>query len=208
MIEDGQRIYGDGVNVAARIEGLADPGGICIARNAYDQVKNRVSFGFEYLGERTVKNIAEPVRIYKVLLDPERSGMRIETSRIHRDKKRLGAAVAVILLLAIALGWKFYAGRSPIDHEKASIEKMAFHLPKVPSVAVMPFDNLSADPNQDYLGDGLAENIITNLSKIPSIFVIARRSTFAYKHNPATARQVSEALGVRYILRRQPAKIR
>ena len=156
VIEEGDRIYGDGVNIAARLEGLAAPGGICISKTAFDQIESKLPLGYEYLGEQTVKNIAKPVGAYHVLMEPR---------------------VTV-------------AGK----------EKRALQLPKEPSIAVLPFANISGDPEQEYFSDGLTEEIITALSKVYNMFVIARNSTFAYKGKPVKVQQVGEELGVRYVL--------
>ena len=198
VIEEGERIYGDGVNVAARIEALAEGGGICISRTAFDQVKNKLNLGYENLGEHAVKNIAEPVRVYKVLSEPEAAGKVIGKERPVRWHWAAIGAVVVIILVAGALAiWNFYLRP---DVEPASVERMAFSLPDKPSIAVLPFDNLSGDPEQEYFSDGLTEEIITALSKVPKIFVIARNSTFSYKGNPVKVNQIAEELGVRYVL--------
>ena len=165
IIKDNS-IYGDGVNAAARIESLADPGGICISRSVYDQVKRKVDVQYDYLGEHHVKNLDEPVRIYKLILEKD-------PNKVENKEKNLG---------------------------KASFERMAYPLPERPSIAVMPFDNLSGDPNQEYFCDGLTEEIITGLSKNPELFVIARNSSFSYKNKKGKVQQVSEELGVRYVL--------
>ena len=199
IAEDGDRIYGDGVNVAARIESLAEPGGICISRTAYDQVKNKLELGYEYLGEHSVKNITEPVRVYKILTEPEAVGKVIGEKR----KTRRGIALAIALILLIGAGgltgWYLYIQQSK-RIEPASIEKMAYPLPDKPSIAVLPFVNMSDDPKQEYFSDGITENIITDLSKISAFFVISNSSTFAYKGKPVKIKQVAEELGVRYVL--------
>ena len=199
IAEDGDRIYGDGVNVAARIESLAEPGGICISRTAYDQVKNKLELGYEYLGEHSVKNITEPVRVYKILTEPEAVGKVIGEKR----KTRRGIALAIALILLIGAGgltgWYLYIQQSK-RIEPASIEKMAYPLPDKPSIAVLPFVNMSDDPKQEYFSDGITENIITDLSKISAFFVISRSSTFAFKGKPVKIKQVAEELGVRYVL--------
>ena len=194
------RIYGDGVNVAARIESLADPGGVCISRGVFDQVKKKVRQGFEYMGEHTVKNISEPVRIYRILFQPEFEGKVIEESANRKAKfqKSYAISIAAILICSGALLWFFYYRSIPI--EPASIEKMAYPLPGKPSIAVLPFDNISGDPSQEFFSDGLAEEIITTLSKSPKIFVIARNSTDPYKNRSIKIQKVSEELGVRYVL--------
>ena len=155
VVQEGDRIYGDGVNIAARIEALAEAGGICISRNVFDQVKNKLKLGYEYIGEHTVKNIAEPVRAYRILMEP------------NIDVQEKGEGLEV---------------------------------PEKPSVAVLPFDNLSGDPEQEYFSDGITEEIITALSKVPKMFVIARNSTFTYKGKPIKVQQVGKELGVRYVL--------
>jgi adenylate cyclase len=196
VIEEEGRIYGDGVNIAARLEGLAEGCGICVSGTAFDQVKNKVSVGYQYLGKQTVKNIPDPVRAYKVLMEPEAAGKVIgeqEPKQTRWGWKAL-AAVAVLVLVVGGLVWNFY-GRTP-RIEPASKDKMAFPLPDVPSIAVLPFVNMSNDPKQD----GMTEDIITALSKVPRLFVIARNSTFTYKGKPVKVKQVSEELGVRYVL--------
>ena len=200
VLHKDHRIYGDGVNVAARIESLADPGGICISRGVFDQVKQKVRQGFEYLGEHTVKNIPEPVRIYRILLSPEDEGKVIEASSAKPStiKKPYAVAISVLLLCGAAMLWMVYPKAPGID--PASREAMEFPLPDKPSIAVLPFDNMSGDPEQDYFGDGLTEEIITALSKVPKVFVIARNSVFTYKGKPVKVKQVSEELGVRYVL--------
>jgi adenylate cyclase len=200
VIEDEERIYGDGVNVAARIEGLAEGGGICISRTSFDSVKNKLNLGYEYLGDHTVKNIAEPVRVYKVLMEPEYAGKVIGEERLRRKQWRWAAigGVAVLVILAGALAiWNFYF-RPPF--EPASVERMAFPLPDKPSIAVLPFVNMRANAEYDSLADSLSENIIYTLSYLPGMFVIARNSTFSYKGKPVEIRQVGEQLGVRYVL--------
>ena len=202
VIHEEERIYGDGVNVAARVESLADPGGICISRSAYDQVKKKLTLGYEYLGEHTVKNIDEPVRVYRVLMDPEAIGKVIGEKK-PEPVQRMSALAVVIVLLLLAGGlaiWKYYTGTVSPPVEVASVEKMALPLPDKPSIAVLPFDNMSEDPKQEYFSDGITEDLITDLSKISGLFVIARNSTFTYKGKPVKVQQVAEDLGVRYVL--------
>jgi adenylate cyclase len=200
VLHKEDRIYGDGVNVAARIESLADPGGVCISRGVFDQVKKKVRQGFEYMGEHTVKNISEPVRIYRILFQPEFEGKVIEESanRKARLQKSYAISIVAILICSGALLWFFYFRSIPI--EPASIEKMAYPLPEKPSIAVLPFENLSGDSSHEFFNDGLTEEIITILSKSPKIFVIARNSTDPYKNRSIKIQKVSEELGVRYVL--------
>jgi len=172
VIHEEERIYGDGVNVAARVESLAEAGGICVSGTVFDHIENKLPLGYEYLGERSVKNITKPVRVYKVLMEADAVGKVIGKEKI---KPRRGQIVAFE-------------------------EKMAFPLPEKPSLAVLPFDNLSGDSSQDYFGDGITENIITALSTVSNLFVIARNSSFTYKGKPVKVQQVAEELGVRYVL--------
>lgn len=200
VIEKDGDLLGDGVNIAARVEALADGGGICITRSAYDQVKKKLNLGYEYLGAHQVKNITEPVRVYKVLPAPEYAGQLIGEPKTPKlPSKKSSIAIFAILALVVATAiWYFYP-RSP-ETEPASIEKMAYPLPEKPSIAVLPFNNMSGDPDQEYFSDGITEHIITSLSKVPYIFVIARTSTFAYKDQAIKINQIAEELGVRYVL--------
>jgi adenylate cyclase len=201
VIQEGERIYGDGVNIAARVEGLADPGGICISGSAYEQIENKLALGYEYIGEHTVKNIVKPIRIYRVPTGPETLQKVTEERRPPPGWQRAALAV-VVALLVVAGGvaiWKSYRPSTP-PMEVASVEKMAFPLPDKPSIAVLPFANLSGDPEQEYFSDGLTDEIIATLSRVPKLFVIARNSTFTYKGKPVKVQQVSEELGVRYVL--------
>jgi adenylate cyclase len=158
IIIDNDDIYGDGVNIAARLEALAKPGGICISQTVLDHARGKFAFDVEDGGSQTLKNIAEPVHIYRVLCD----GIR-----------RLATAQASAPALA---------------------------LPDKPSIAVLPFDNLSGDPEQEYFADGIVEDIITALSRIHWLFVIARNSSFTYKGKSVDVKQVARELGVRYVL--------
>ncbi len=201
VIQEEDRIYGDGVNIAARLEGLAEPGGICISKTAFDHIESKLPYGYEFLGDQRVKNIAKPVGAYRVLMEP-----RVTVAeKLEKEKpafvRRMPMMIGAIALLAIAISlmiWQFYIRRPSV--ETASVEKMAFTLPDKPSIAVLPFDNLSGDPEQEYFCDGMTEDLITDLSKIAGIFVIARNSTFTYKGKPVKIKQVAEELGVRYVL--------
>jgi adenylate cyclase len=202
VVEEADRIYGDGVNIAARLEGLAEPGGICISRTAYDHVKNKLELGYEYLGEHSVKNIAEPVRVYRVLTEPEAAGKVIGEKRfLGRISRKMAIAVIIVLVIVAGglIGWNIYLQQSK-KVEPAALDKMTYPLPDKPSIAVLPFDNLSGDPDQEYFSDGITEEIITALSKVPKLFVIARNSTFTYKGKPVKVQKVAEDLGVQYVL--------
>lgn len=198
VIEEEERIYGDGVNVAARLEGLAEPGGLCISGTAFDQARDKLSLGYEFLGEQSVKNIPRSVRTYKVLMEPEYAGKVIGEKRSYGVWLK-AALAALVILVAIAV-WMVYLGKHQPHLEAASVENMAFPLPDEPSIAVMPFKNLSGDPEQEYFSDGLTISIITGLYKIPNMFVIHRTSSFAYKGKEVKVQQVAEEMGVRYVL--------
>src|SRR5438270_1667757 len=157
IIKDGRDIYGDGVNVAARLEALAEPGGICVNRVVRDQVRDKLDFGFEDAGEQRVKNIARPLRVYHV-----RPGQ--------------------------------------VAGEAMSAAQPLLALPDKPSLAVLPFTNMSGDPEQEFVSDGIAEDVISALSHYPLLFVIARNSTFTYKGRAVDVKQVGRELGVRYVL--------
>jgi adenylate cyclase len=173
VIEEQDRIYGDGVNIAARLESLADPGGICISKTAFDHIETKLPLGYEYLGEKEVKNIAKPVGAYKVLMEP----------RVIID------------------------GEEKQDVDRGRTAKPPLPLPDKPSIAVLPFVNMSDDPEQEYFSDGLSEDIITALSQSRNIFVIARNSTFTYKGKPVNVQQVSRELGVQYVLEGSVRKV-
>jgi len=199
VIEEDDRIYGDGVNIAARLEGLTEAGGICISGTAFDQVKGKLSLGYQFAGKQTVKNIPDPIRAYKVLMGPEHAGKVIG----EKKPKKWRWVQAAVVMLALIVGTFFisniYFGPPPI--ESASVDKMAFPLPERPSVVVLPFDNMSGDPEEDYFSDGITEQIITTLSRYPRLFVIARQSAFRYKGKPVEIQKVAEDLGVQYVLK-------
>jgi adenylate cyclase len=202
VIEEGNRIYGDGVNIASRIEALADPGGICIAMSVYNQIKKKLVLDYEDMGEHTVKNIAEPIRVYRVPLEPRAGAVKVGAVKKAKLRRWQWAALAVamvIIIVAGALVIQYYV-LHPAPIEPVSVEKLAFPFPEKPSIAVLPFVNMSDDPEQDYLSDGITEDIISSLSKIRNLFVIARNSTFTYKGKPVKVHQVAEELGVRYVL--------
>jgi adenylate cyclase len=201
VIEEKERIYGDGVNIAARLEGLAKPGGICISKTAFDHIESKLPYGYEFIGDQTVKNIAKPVGAYQVVMEPRVTEVRKpedeKPAKVRRMPILIGAVAVLVLAFAVGI-WQFYMRRPTI--EPASEEKMAYPLPDKPSIAVLPFKNIGDDPEQEYIADGITENIITRLSQVPEMFVIAQNSTLFYKGKPVKIRQVSEELGVRYVL--------
>ncbi len=207
VVEEEDKIFGDGVNIAARMQGLADGGGLCISGTVYEHIKSKLTLRYEYLGKQRVKNISGPVKVYRVMIEPEtlvsvvsrwkRAGVNY-WKRVHPGFKILIALVAAANVL-----WQFYPHLHPSrppKEEVASKEKMALSLPDKPSIAVLPFVNMSGDPKQEFFSDGITEDIITALSKVPMLFVIARNSTFTYKGKAVKVKQISEELGVQYVL--------
>jgi adenylate cyclase len=201
VIEDGEQILGDGVNIAARLENLSDAGGICISGTAFDQVRNKLELGYDYLGEQAVKNIALPIRVYKVLMEPEEAGKVVgEKKALTKQWKiAIGLVVVVIVVVAVIAIWKFYTPSTP-KMEVTSKEKMTLSLPDKPSIAVLPFTNMSEDPKQEFFSDGLTEEIINALSNLHQVFVIARNSTFTYKGKAVDVKQVGREMGVQYVM--------
>lgn len=208
VIVDRDDIFGDGVNIAARLESLADPGGICISGNVRDQIIGRLPLDLHDMGEQTVKNIAQPVRAYKVLIDDEAreaaqasdKAKKTKPSMVRSPKALAGAAVVVIAVVAGAL---FGGGLLNISVDvdgavEATADEPAFS--EKPAIAVLPFTNLSGSGQEDYLSDGITEDVITNLARSPALFVISRNSTFAYKGKTPTVAEVSKALGARYVV--------
>ena len=203
VIEEGDTIYGDGVNIAARLEGLAEAGGIYISESAYQQIENKLPLRYDYVGEHEVKNIAKPVRVYRAQIESE-AGPRKSGAEKKPVWKRVPtvalAIIAVLIMAGAATLYQFVLRPAPSKTEVASKEKMAFPLPDKPSIAVLPFINMSEDPKQEYLADGFAEAIIDGLSKCPHIVIIARNSSFSYKGKQVKVQQVAEGLGIRYVL--------
>jgi adenylate cyclase len=198
IIEDDD-IYGEGVNVASRLEGLAAPGGICVSRTVYNQVKGKVDFGFAPAGEHRVKNISEPVTVYRAVLDGAK-WRPMRRSLAFRHRGMIGAsAAAVAAIIAGGALWSFYP-RPKSPAQFASDESGPLKLPAKPSIAVLPFANLNDDPDQDLFIDGLTNDIITDLSKFSTLFVIAANSTFRYKGQAVKVQDVARDLGVRYVL--------
>jgi TolB-like protein/class 3 adenylate cyclase len=195
VLEEDGDLYGDGVNVAARLEQLAEPGGITLSGTAYDHLQGWLGCGLEFLGEQRVKNIERVVRVYRVALDGHRPVSR--TTRLwRRGGPRLTAIAAATLLLLAAAGlggWWWY-------QTQVVTEASGLPLPDKPSVAVLPFDNLTGDERLGRLADGMVEDIIADLSRFRELFVIARNSSFVYKGKPHDVRQVGRELGVKYVL--------
>jgi adenylate cyclase len=194
--EDGD-LHGDGVNIAARLEQMADPGGICLSGAAYEHLRTTVEIGYEDLGEVQVKNIARPIQAWRVLLDAEQIGQVIAAPTTGRGS--LPRLLGAIGLLMVAIAATFWWVQRP-EFTPADPENYAFALPEKPSIAVLAFDNLSGDLANEHISDGLSENIIATLADSPKLFVIARNSSFHYKGNATPVQTIAEELGVRYIL--------
>lgn len=203
VIEDRGDIYGDGVNIAARLTALAEPGGICVSESVRTAVGSKLPMDYRYLGEQAVKNIREPVKAYHARPPPGAklptpSPVRLNTTRRISNKAvaRLAALSAVVIIGGVLT----YLKPWQLREAPASIERMAYTLPEEPSIAVLPFDNLSDESEHDIFAEAISESIITALSQIQSLLVIDRNSTFTYKGKPVGARDVAEELGVRYVL--------
>ena len=190
VIVDRQEIYGDGVNVAARLESLAESGGICISRAVLEQVRTKLDLGYESLGEQKVKNISEPVQAYRVIIEPGVPGEVIGEKRSRPNRTHTLILLVVVALVGVGI-WNFYL------HDEEPDKIVA---PAEPSIAVLPFKNLSGGLGQDYFSDGITQDIITDLSKFRDLFVIASATAFTYKDKPVKVQDVAEELGVRYIL--------
>src|SRR6201984_987408 len=176
VMVEGDQIYGDGINVAARLESLADPGGICISGTVHEQVRDKLALGYQDRGEQTVKNIARPVHVWRVLLNGTTSHR--ETRRIQRrywgrgvlSLTGLAIIVGTVVLLVQHVSLKPQPTRASIPPQ----EKPALSLPSIPSIAVLPFADLSGDPKQGYFSDGITDELINDLSRIPGLFVLDR----------------------------------
>ena len=205
VISEGDDMYGDGVNIAARVEKLADPGGISISRNIFDQIKKKVDLGFKYLGEQQVKNISEPVGVFKLLTDPEDVGKVIgeykqvvsKQSSLKRRYFALAAGILAFIVMALFVGKFNY---NPKVEVVASEENMTYPLPAEPSIAVMPFKTIGNTEDEDLLSDGILTSITTALSKTPKLFTIDYASTSQYKEEDASIKEIAEELSVRYLL--------
>ena len=195
VIVDGDRLYGDGVNIAARLEGLAEGGGICLSGTAYDQIEGKLPIAAEFKGEQTVKNITRPVRVYRLRLESSPLASRPRATGRRRRFVLSRRLAGVLALVAVLGGGSWFGSRWLGTPESAGLP-----LPPKPSVAVLPFTNLTQDVTQDYFSDGVTEDLINGLSKVSGLFVIARNSVFTYKGKPVKVRDVGRDLGVRYVV--------
>ena len=189
-------IYGDGVNIAARLEALAEGGGICISSTIYDAVEGKLAYGFDFLGEHQVKNIAKPVRVYRVRAEPKPPSAPPRSKRRVRWQIAVPAFALILLLLGAVGAWLLREHGGP----QGAVEATATGMPKGPGVAVLPFVNLSGDANKEYFSDGLTEDILTELARVRDLRVLARNTTFQYKGKAADVSKLGRELGVRYVL--------
>ncbi len=191
IIFDGDDIHGAGVNVAARLEGLAEPGGICIPRKVFHEVRNKLDVGYAFIGERSVKNIETPIPVYRVLLEPEAAGQVKGEERAGRSRWHLGAVaaagLAVVVVALAAMWWQPWKPRGDPAADK-------------PSIAVLPFDNMSGDPEQAYFADGMTDDLITRISKLSGLIVLSRTTSFTFKATELTSKEIARKAGVRYVL--------
>ena len=201
VIVDGDQIYGDGVNVAARLENLAEPGGICISDKVRDEARGKLLFNYSDLGLQKFKNIAEPVRVWRVSLNEVVRGPRDirQVARRHWRGGVLSLAGLAIIAATIVLV-QHVSLRSPQISGSIPPPVPGVALPDKPSIAVLPFANMSGDRDQEYFSDGITDDLITDLSRLPGVFVIARESSFTYKGRPAKLQEVGRELGVKYVL--------
>jgi adenylate cyclase len=202
VMVEGEQIYGDGVNVAARLESLADPGGICISGTVHEQVRDRLPLAYEDRGEQSVKNIARPVRVWRVLLNEAAPSGRATRRRTRRYLRGGVLSLAGLAIIAATIVIVQHMSLKP-PHTHASIrsqDKPVLSLPSIPSIAVLPFTNLSNDPGQEYFSDGLTDNLITRLSGLPGVFVIAVIQPSFTKAGPQAFSRWRGSLGVRTIL--------
>lgn len=210
VFHDNDDIFGDGVNIAARLEQMAEPGGICISGTVYDHLKFNIPVTYEALGDVKVKNIEQPIRAYRIHLDGNApaSGTPLAGHSVDFAKK---APVAIVAVIAVALAviWVAYSrtqtdvaapGLAGQDNSGADAADVVAGTADRPSIAVLPFDNLGASEDQEYFSDGMTEDLITDLSQVSGLFVIARNTTFTYKGRAVNVQQVGQELGVRYVL--------
>ena len=228
VVVEGERLYGDGVNIAARLESLAIPGGICISGTVYDQVETKLALTYEDLGEQAVKNIAKPVRVFRVVMDATAAALAEQLVRRQAQHERTPTpvtlspskgdrhartlrpgrwiAVGLLLIAGTVVAVRYFSLPIPSTQsltpnpQPPTPSTQSLPLPDKPSIVVLPFVNMSKDPGQDYFSDGLTEVLTSNLSKISSLSVIARNSAFTYKGKAVDVHDVSKEMGVRYVL--------
>ena len=203
VLERDGALFGDGINIAARLESLAEAGGICISGTVFDQVKTKVLLGFDFFGEQEVKNIAEPVRVYRVRV--ERATVENVATKAASKGSGLmigmAAATAIVAVItSVAFWWMTQPASVPSTEAVTESADAVLELPDGPAIAVIPFENLSGDPEQEFFSDGLTEDLIARLSNFANFFVIARNSTKQYKGRAVDVREINRDLGARYVV--------
>ena len=208
IIDDGQDIHGEGVNIAARLEGLADPGGICISASVHEQVRNRLDYRVEDMGEVEVKNVSEPIHVFRVLIGGE-DAQKIKGSTASKRRMALAGIATLVIIAASVFGWRFIQAPEPKPESQAMApanpardapEKSVLAARERSGIAVLPFVNISDNKEQEYFADGMTEDLITDLSKILTLNVISRTSISGYKGKKINIREVGKALSVRYVV--------
>jgi adenylate cyclase len=203
VIFEGEDIYGDGVNVAPRLEALAKPGGICVSRTVYDHTKSKVAFGFESMGEHRVKNIPESVTVYRVITDPGPVAKVLRLKRAGTRRWRLALAAAAAVVLVVAAGgvglWLRSDDRATIAPHQTVVVAPQAPLDKY-RIAVLPFVNMSADAENEYFSDGITEELISKLSRLHDLTVIARTSVMKYKDTDKSVAEIGRELRAGTIL--------
>jgi adenylate cyclase len=200
VIVDHDDIFGGGVNVAARLEGLADPGGICMSGSVYDAIGNKLGYRYEYMGEQKVKNIDQPVRSYRVIADDK---IPINKEPPPARNRAMYLSIGLVLLTIIGLVlYSFIAGqlKTSSKNNQTATQFISETASAGPSIAVLPFSNLSGETEQEYFSDGITNDIITDLSQLSNLLVIASNSVFVYKNTPVKVQQVAAELGVTHVL--------
>jgi adenylate cyclase len=212
IIVDDADIFGDGVNIASRLEALAEPGGICVSRVVYDQIRDKLPFPFEDMGEQSVKNIARPVRAYAMSAAAAASTLLVATAAPPNPARRpppavIATSTIAIIGISVAALWAWPRGNSPpvsVQSPAAASQQSPHAVASTPaprlSIVVLPFSNLSNEPDQEYFADGITDDLTTDLSRISGSVVIARNTAFTYKGKPVDAKQIGRELGVRYVL--------
>jgi adenylate cyclase len=214
IVVDGEQLHGDGINIAVRLEGIAEAGGVCISEVVYQQIKNKLALTYKDLGEQKLKNIAEPVRVWRVVMDEAAAALarQVVASLARPTPQRAGSArrlwpvvtLAGLILLAGTFLAVRYLSHPPLSTQDSALRTeaapAALPLPDKPSIVVLPFDNMSGDPQQDYFSNGITEVLTSDLSRIASLFVIARNTAFTYRGKAVNVHDIGKELGVRYVL--------
>jgi len=200
IVQDGA-LYGDGVNIAARLETLADAGGLCISGTVFDQVEGKLPLQFQFIGEQQVKNIAKPVRAYRVAGEACTTDAKAATTSWARRKPFLiGLGSIIVIVVAVLVGIAVKQGNRAPTSKVTSSQDPVLSVPSGPAIAVLPFQNMSGDPKQEFFADGIAEEIISGLSRFSNLRVLARNSTFQYKGKAVDIRQIGHELGATYVI--------